>query len=350
MNLHDLEIGYVPFTADMNMPGDRRRFVGFAKSRGIPIQSASPEKSYDVVIVSSAGDISVWSRWNRGRIIYDLTDAYLSVERNNLKNLCRGLAKFVVRDNRRLVLDYQKGLQAMCSHANAVVCTTEEQEREIRAFCPNVHRILDIPDEQLGPPKNDYSAGPVFNLVWEGLPENAGLLRIIAPALETIAERYSICVHIITKLRFEQYMRRFVRRDTRGTLPRIPGVSTYLYEYNLQVEGSIIRACDIALIPIPHTDRLRAGKPENKLLLFWRLGMPVIASATPAYQRAMNAAGVVDMACNSQHDWIEALERYLSSAALRQQAGESGYRYAIQHHGTPEICAKWERALTSAVN
>jgi len=37
------------------------------------------------------------------------------------------------------------------------------------------------------------------------------------------------------------------------------------------------------VIPAVLGEPMFAGKPENKLLLFWRMGMPVITSSTAAY-------------------------------------------------------------------
>ena len=34
-------------------------------------------------------------------------------------------------------------------------------------------------------------------------------------------------------------------------------------------------------------DPMMVGKPKNKLLLFWRMGLPTLVSAIPSYKRAM---------------------------------------------------------------
>ena len=43
---------------------------------------------------------------------------------------------------------------------------------------------------------------------------------------------------------------------------------------------ALVTEADIAVIPIDLSDPVAQAKPENKLMILWRLGMPVIASAT----------------------------------------------------------------------
>src|SRR5437588_889604 len=135
--LHGLRVGYVPYSSSLDSPGDRRRFCFYARKRNIPFEIAMPGKTYDLVVLSEAADITVWSRYPRGhtRIVFDFIDSYLSVPGNDLKAKLRGLAKFVWRQNRYLRLDYRAALQDMCRRADATVCTTQEQKASILPFC-----------------------------------------------------------------------------------------------------------------------------------------------------------------------------------------------------------------------
>ena len=67
--------------------------------------------------------------------------------------------------------------------------------------------------------------------------------------------------------------------------------SVKLHLWDESTCSDIIRNCDLAVIPIDLSDPFAFGKPENKLLLFWGMGMPVVTSAIPAYVRAMQAVG-----------------------------------------------------------
>ena len=53
----------------------------------------------------------------------------------------------------------------------------------------------------------------------------------------------------------------------------------------------IATGCDLAVIPLPLDRPLERGKPESKLVSFWRMGMPVVTSSTPAYRRVDGGGG-----------------------------------------------------------
>jgi hypothetical protein len=65
----------------------------------------------------------------------------------------------------------------------------------------------------------------------------------------------------------------------------------------------------MAIIPIDLSDNFNAGKPENKLILLWKIGIPVITSATPAYVRAMQAENL-DMYCYTEKEWVDKILLY----------------------------------------
>ena len=59
MDLTKLRIGYVPYSQSFEKPGDKRRFVHYAKSRNIPFEIVDPKKSYDLIVLSQVADLSV---------------------------------------------------------------------------------------------------------------------------------------------------------------------------------------------------------------------------------------------------------------------------------------------------
>jgi glycosyltransferase involved in cell wall biosynthesis len=108
----------------------------------------------------------------------------------------------------------------------------------------------------------------------------------------------------------------------------------------------VATACDLALIPIVMSDPLFRAKPENKLLLLWRMGVPTITSATPAYIRTMSAAGV-PMYARDPTEWEELLERFASDAEARRSAAEKGRAFVLREHSEEAGLAKWDAVLES---
>lgn len=341
-----LRVGYLALNRDFSHPGDSRRFAGYAKARGLSLEFAEPDRRYDLVVISQKADLSVWSSYRLSPVIYDFTDSYLAVPRTNLKAAFRGFAKFATGESRFLRLDHRAAIELMCRNSRAVVCVTEEQKRDISAFSPNVHVILDdlsIYESK----KTDYSSGSVVNLVWEGYPENLLAFEEIRDILREVDRKMPLALHVLTKLEVARFMGRFLTRPTTSVLRRILN-RTLLYEWNEKTAPAIIAACDLAIIPINLNDRLTAGKPENKLHAFWRMGLPTLVSATPAYKRAMVDAGL-DMACASPSEWRDALYKYTSDPEARRQAAALG-RESYQRRAAQDILwAQWDVVLESVL-
>jgi hypothetical protein len=348
--LRELRIGYVPCSNTLEAPGDRRRFCFFAKSRNIRFEIARPYQVYDIVVLTQAADISLWSQYPRERtkIIFDFIDSYLSIPKLDLKGLLRGAAKFAVRQNRRLLLNYTKGLEEMCRRADAVICSTEDQKQRILPFCPNVHAILDFHGSVVRACKSSYTADEVFHFVWEGLPGNLRQLLEIKEALQKLRRTRPCVIHAITDLQYGRYLNgRFIKRSTLDEARKIwPDI--YLYAWNERTFAAIASKCDLALIPIPLHDPLCAGKPENRLLLFWRMAMPVLVSSTAAHIRAMRESGLA-MSCATQQEWRSALEYYVSNEQARKHAGQRGKAFVEERHSEEKALALWDEALNSVL-
>jgi glycosyltransferase involved in cell wall biosynthesis len=123
--------------------------------------------------------------------------------------------------------------------------------------------------------------------------------------------------------------------------------SVRLHPWDEKTCAQVIPACDLAVIPIDLSDSLVTGKPENKLLLLWRLGMPVVTSATPAYKRAMKLAGTEGLACRTEGEWVAALERMMDDESLRRDTGVRGRTLAETHYSESQMLARWDSVFAS---
>lgn len=349
--LNNLRIGYTSFSADHRHPSDGRRFAYFASIYGLPFEEAKPGRDYDLVVVTQAADISAWSRLKRGgpRLIYDLPDSHLSAGLwNSPREAFRGIGKFVVGHHSSLVLDFRKAMVEMCARADAVVCCTPEQAATIIPYNSTVSPILDFSTVAVRQKKMAYAAGKPFRLFWEGHGSNAITLAVIAEPLRELARTREIEVHLVTNLdyaaRLRNYGRKSAVRDVRRALH---GVATYFHEWNLGMIGTVAAACDVAVIPLPSSNKLYLNKPENRLLLMWRLGLPTIVSATPAHVRTMLAAGQ-DYYCATDAEWKEKLITLIENETLRRQAGEGGRRWVETNWTDAELVRRWENVVLHA--
>ena len=246
--------------------------------------------------------VQSWSKCNRKtKIIYNLINSYLAIPTHDLKGLFRGFAKYITRHHKYLQFSYWKSLEDMCERADAIVCTTEEQKDNMLKFCTNVHIILDFHSDSVQNIKSDYTNKDVFNIVWEGLPHSIQTLSEVKEVLKCLKKKYKIAFHMVTDIQYYNYFGKYWKRNTKDTIRKLLDIEDiYLYEWNEQTFSIIGTACDMAIIPIPLNKPLYAGKPENKLLLFWKMGVPVVVSATPAYETGNAKMQFADVMSNSR--------------------------------------------------
>jgi hypothetical protein len=236
----------------------------------------------------------------------------------------------------------------MCRRADVVVCSTPEQQRRLEALNPHVFPILDVQDGDVRAVKTSYATDDTIHLAWEGLPYTLGGFATVQEVLRDLGAELPIALHIVSALRFGQFGGRFRQRDTVDVVRDILPGRTHLYEWDSHLVSRILTGCDIAIIPLDLGDPFTAAKPENKLLYFWRLAMPTLASATPAYVRSMDAAGI-DLACATPDEWARKLRSLATDEALRADAGRRGHEYVATAHTAEAALARWDEAIGAAL-
>lgn len=348
-NCHGNEInkvGLVPFTKDLKSPGDRRRFAYFLKKKKIPFEVIDGDiKSHKIVFLTQQADITQWMNEKYSYIIYDLTDSYLSISKTSIKGWLRSFAKYFFGQHKKLYFNYWSLLGKMCKRANLVICSTIEQKKLIKKYNKNVEIILDLKDENLRTlRKNNYDqVGDNFQIVWEGLPQNAYLLKNISSVLISLSKKYKIKLNVITDLKYKGYSKQFYNIQTNEQIEKIFKKNKIfkLHKWSVENYYNIILNSDLAIIPTDLNDKFIAGKPENKLLLFWRLGLPVITSASNAYYRTMQNAKLRNY-CFNESDWYNQIEELILDKQKRKLIGNIGKKYVEKNYSNKKILYKWD--------
>ena len=344
--VNNLSIGYAPYSSDFSSSGDRRRFVYYANSKAIDFEIAKPENEYDIVFVTHGADITVWSKYDKSKavIVYELIDSYLAWPVFSFYGLFRGLAKYLSGKHKYCELNHKKSIELMCRRADIVICSTEEQKNHIRRYCDDVRIILDVKSMYhnhrmtLQPElKNN-----VLNIAWEGVPGNIKSFTVIRDALSILSKQYQINLHLITALKYKKYMNKYVTKHTINEVKKYIDINNvHLYQWNELTVSHISSACDFAVIPINSNDTMDNGKPEDKLLIFWLMGLPAVVSETPAHLRAMKGAGV-SMACISTNDWVSTIKDIVDNKTKRNQSAEKGFAYASRVNSEEATMSLWD--------
>tara|TARA_B100000686_G_C16793678_1_gene980629 strand:+ start:325 stop:1380 length:1056 start_codon:yes stop_codon:yes gene_type:complete len=342
-----LRIGYVPHSKNLDHPGDRRRFVYYANKRNINFDVVDKKGNYDVIVISGAADHSYWIKHaNKDcKYIFDFVNSYLSVDPKEIRGLARGTAKFISRQHKYFRPNYWKTMRDMCACSEAVICTTEEQEKLIKNYSSGVYKILDVQDEVMSEVKKDYSKKEIFNFVWEGFASNTYPFSTLKNVLKEIDSKYPIAIHYVTDLHYFKYLNKFGRRNTVDDVKNFFHRS-FVYQHNASIFPKIATACDAAIIPLDLTYPLFKGKPENKLALFWKLGLPAITSGSPAYLRAMKRADI-DLACLSESDWYNKIEKLIHDDQYRETTANLVRDFAEREYHTDKSINEWDKIFSN---
>lgn len=348
MKLSNARIGYGGYSRDFSVPGDRRRFAAFAKLKGVPFEYAELSRDYDLAYVTYSSDLPGWiarkrREGNRLKLVFELIDAYFT-ETGLARRSMKGGARYLIGPDSRLSPDLRRTLIGACEAADAVICSTEEQRETIRRYNSNVFVSFDHFGDELGAPKPDYLPSGKLRIVWEGQSTTLPNLQVIREPLNDLRDKVEL--HIVTDPLIHRYFGRFGSYPAMDALRGIE-CDKHFHRWERASFSRDITACDVAVIPIERSNALWWGKPENKLVLLWQLGMPVLATATPVYRRVMEAAEM-DMICASTVDWARQLERLIDAAASDlSEVGNRCRQYATKTYSKDEFVARFDRAFAA---
>ena len=342
-----LRIGYFPLSKDLSHPGDRRRLVYWAGIRRHELVM-NPDQNIDFIVATETTDLYRLVRSHkRIPIIYELIDAYLTPD-SDLRNYGRGIAKFVNRSVTGRPKRYTKTVQDYCELASAVVCSSQEQSTLIQRYSKNVHIILDSHDEF---PLRSYSGQSRTgrkNIIWEGMPYTLpGLFDLRGP-LYSLANECEIGLDIVTDLDFKKYLGKYVSQSTDKIIRNVFGNSPFpidLIPWEINSLVSHTGSSHLGIIPVKE-NAFQWLKPENRLLIMWRLGLPCITSATPSFSRVSESTKS-DIVSYSDTDWIFKISRMLGDPEYAENSVALGQKYLAENHSKEILLAKWDSVVMS---
>lgn len=295
-----MKIGYCPISRNLEAPGDYRRFVGYAKINHLKFDILFPDDlnnmrdgDYDFVVVTMASDLYYWSnkQFIKTKIIFDCVDSYIFLNSMGFKNSLRAPAKFFSGQHSGFSFSYLSLIKKIAKKSFSIVCSTIVQKNFFLNYCKDVFISLDYHQDYILKKKKNFDLKKKneINLVWEGLPHNIiysdeanNIIKFINQANKKNLFNKKIILNVITDLYYYRYLNKYFLKNTYSELlNKTPFIN--FHEWNKLNFFEKIIDNDIALIPLSQSNPMEYGKPSNKLFLFYKMNMPVIASATPAY-------------------------------------------------------------------
>ncbi len=345
-----LRIGYQPLSPDFSHPGDRRRLVFWAKNRGHSITTDLREK-VDVIVLSERADFGAFTGMaTKVPLVFDLVDAYLTRE-GAMDDWLRGTSKVLTGQLSGTPKPFTKFVQNLCSHASAVVCSSPEQLETITSFSKNIHVILDSHEELPMIPFSRKEGIQPKRILWEGMPATLGGVAQIAPALVAAQASGELAFDFVTDPTYFRVLGRYFKRETSTLLKKNLGTiyqRSRIIPWSKENLESAARASNLAIIPINLSSPLQYLKPENRLLIMWRLGLPCLTSPSPSYTRTTNAAGT-NTVCNSVSDWKEKILTILSDPDYAEDIVRKGQTYLKENHNSKILLRKWDEVFESVL-
>ena len=350
--MRKLKVGYWPLSQSMNSAGDRRRLVFWATARGHTIVTDLNER-VDIVVASENSDFnsSFFSK-TRTPIIFDLVDAYLS-PLNTYDDYARGIAKKASRQISGGIKPFSRHISDFCEQASAVICSSIEQEEIIKKYNPNIHVILDSHDEipyiDAKIPKTSISSG--HRILWEGQPATIRGVGKISSVLSRLLLCNSLEIDFVTDEKYFKFLNKYAEKDTFDLLKKdLSKIASSINILPWTPENLLARAkdCTIAMIPIDLTVPMQRLKPENRLLIMWRLGLPCLTSSSPAYTRVAEKAGVT-VVCEDLDTWVENFQHVLDDPIFAQEEAVRGQSYLLENHTRAILLKKWDKVIESVI-
>lgn len=345
-----LRIGYQPLSSDLSQPGDRRRVVFWAKHRGHEIVTDLTQGT-DVILLSEKADLNTFPKKVAGTpIIFDLVDAYLAPE-NGTKDWLRGMSKVLTGQISGPPKKFTKFVEELCSQSSAVICSSPEQRETIKPFSNNVHVILDSHDELPMIPFSKNHRRQTKSILWEGMPATIRGVAQIREAAKSIGEQRKIELAFVTDETYFLLLNKYIQRDTSTLLARVlkttNGLSTII-PWSIKNLLDQVMLSDVAVIPIDLSKPIQYLKPENRLLIMWRLGLPCLTSPSPAYMRVSKKAKVNSI-CASPIEWESKIVEILDNQDCAEENATLGQAYLKEFHNTELLLERWDRVFESVL-
>ena len=347
-----LKVGYLPLSVELSSPGDRRRLVYWAKARGHTLVTDLSQK-VDVLVASERTDFqSPIFDDHRTPVVFDLVDAYLS-PLSVYDDLGRSIAKRASGQLSGPIKKFSEYIGNFCARSNAVVCSSVEQEILIRQFNSNTHVILDFHEEipliNTLPGSGDSSR--IHTVMWEGLPATIGGVRFLSTTLTQLAATKNLLFEFVTDEVYYKYLGKYIKKHTSHLLKQnLSQIQTRINVVPWSPENLVTtaRKSSVAMIPIDLSIPMQKLKPENRLLIMWRLGLPCLTSPSPAYSRVAELAGV-NAVCLDEKEWLKKFHNLLENPEFAHQEVVRGQNYIMQYHSREILLRKWDRAIESVV-
>lgn len=343
-----MKVLFLPSSTNVSGAVDRRRFLAFQHAEQSFSYTLNPKEQYDLIYCAGSGDINMALKLRQSGkpLIYDYANHYL-VENKFFKNIFRPIYFSIYKKHKYCLKSFKTNIIKIIRNSDAVVCSSQQQELYIKSKL-NYHSTTILTDffefdfPFLFHRESKKKIKKNFSLFWEGQAENLINFKSIN---STILEKENI--NLVTDL---SYRDGIFRRSTRLYCDKT--FKNYkLLKWNQLNVRKLSLESDIAIIPIDKKIPIYEAKPENKVILMFLLGLPVIASSIPSYKNVFNQTGISNLLITKNRCWGDAIHDLRTMSLKNQDELKLHLRdFALRNYSTASIKTRWKDLFEKVIS
>ncbi len=340
-------IGYEGYSPGNSGIADRRRVIFWAEARGHTIIDAHDPRA-EVIVITSSSNLGYWAKARTSTpIILDVVDGLIG-EQSLVRNLLRGFGYWgTKRSTSLLPKTYRELILSVARRCKIVVCSSPEQVTEWAKYKINAIDILDIHEEI--PQLNQATCTDKADskeIFWEGLPATLNSMSLLDEFFLGNPNS-DFTLNILTNLNSYKYMNKYRKIDLDQLLSKqldYKNLDVNLVSWSANTLATYSEKSILGVIPILGFKGYNHLKAENRLLIMWRLGLPVLTSPLASYRRVMSDAGI-DGVCRDREEWRIKLSALFKSNDMREEFNGKSRLYLEKRHNLNDILKKWDLVL-----
>jgi len=351
MNVTKKKIRFIPRTGDRDNPVDRMRCFN-------PIQGLK-EKGYDVGLYQGAEDVEAlvtlsldFARWSDlyERCFQSNVPVILDLAENEFERSAKLTRKKTLTlintlaEGRRILgriqgffkrREFDQSFYPFLKKCRAVVGCSRIIARDAQPFVKCSYFIPDAVDHNNYQARKEYVEKDRYTIVWVGVGSGLHFLLPLNKTLQHLQKKYGIGITLITSPDYEDLSHAAVKQFA---------FDFEIVEWSLDSVARSLTSCDIGIAPLPHD----SYKSSNKVVTYWAVGLPVVASPTYEYSQVI-VHGENGFIAKDTKDWERLLEQLLLDGELRREVGLAGLHVASQHFTIEKVTEQWAQVLTEVL-
>ena len=337
-----LTIGYWPNSVDCKAPGDRRRLMYWANARNHSIILNS-YKSCDALVFTSKHDLGIVRKMPQYIPKFlDFPDQYIE-ETSLIKDYGRAFVRGLANGLPFPLEKFSDQIEKVISQEIEVICSSPEQAVRYQILGARVSSVLDFHEEFPDIPfKKRSLTSDVCKIMWEGQSGNLDSLATILTELNfSLDSKFSLTV-VTDEIKYKFANRYFAKPSVvfLESKNKPKGLQITLIPWKVENVVEQFQRNHMALIPVNLLNGVSGMKPENRILIAWRLGLPVLAGFSQSHQRLAEIIGL-DFVVKGAH-WSSKIYEMYSDCELAEHQVSRGKEYLKNFHNREVLLDKWD--------